>query len=233
MILVGTSGYIYSNWKGKFYPNDLPTSKWLKYYVNYFNTLELNSMFYRIPKESTIKSWKYKLKKLNLILSIKANKTITHIYKLKNIKKTNEFLHLISPLKDYLGAVLFQLPPSLRYDYALLENFLNEIYKDFKITIEFRHKTWYNDKVFELLKKFNIALVWHDFNQPFVLEKTADFVYVRFHGYNDKYKGSYPDEFFETIVNRAEDGFCYFNNTDDVSAINDAKRFKTFIGSSK
>ncbi|EDM23816.1 DUF72 domain-containing protein [Caminibacter mediatlanticus TB-2] len=229
MFFVGTSGFNYSKWKGKFYPDELLKSKWLEYYVKYFNSLELNSMFYKIPKEATIKSWKYKLKKLNLILSIKANKIITHTYKLKNFDKTNKFLELISPLEEYLGAILFQLPPSLKYDYSLLNEFLINIKFQYKYAIEFRHKTWYNDKIYNLLRNYNIALVWHDFNQPFVLEKTANFTYTRFHGYSGKYKGSYPDEFLQTIINHSNTGFCYFNNTDDVSAPYDALRFRKLI----
>ena len=131
MFFVGTSGFNYSKWKGKFYPDELLKSKWLEYYVKYFNSLELNSMFYKIPKEATIKSWKYKLKKLNLILSIKANKIITHTYKLKNFDKTNKFLEL--------------------------------------------------------------------------------------------------NEFLQTIINQSNIGFCYFNNTDDVSAPYDALRFRKLI----
>jgi uncharacterized protein YecE (DUF72 family) len=227
---IGTSGFIYSKWKGKFYPTDIPKYQWFDYYAKHFNSLELNSTFYKIPKESTIKSWKYKLKKYNLKMSIKANQNITHKHKLKNPDLAIEFLNLLTPIKDYLGAVLFQLPPSLKYDNNLLNEFLLALPKDYKYAIEFRHKSWYNDKPYQTLKENKTALVWHDFNQPFVLEKTARFTYTRFHGYTGKYKGSYPDEFLETIINRSKTGFCYFNNTDDVSAPFDALRLLEMLG---
>jgi len=225
MLYVGTSGFIYGRWRGKFYPQDLPKSKYFEYYVKYFNSLELNSTFYKIPKPASIKSWKYKLKKLDdFKMSIKANMNITHKKRLKDVNAANEFLELLEPIKEYVGAVLFQLPPSLKYDMALLEEFLSGIKKEYKFAFEFRHKSWYNDKTYEILKSNKSALVWHDFEQPFVLERTARWTYVRFHGYSGKYKGSYPDEFLKTIINRTKNGFCYFNNTDDVSAPFDAQR---------
>ncbi len=228
MLYIGTSGFIYKEWAGRFYPRELPKSKWFDYYAKQFNSLELNSTFYRIPQPSTIKSWKYKLKKYHMKMSVKANQNITHKYKLQKPELAIEFINFLEPIKKYLGAVLFQLPPSLKYDAVLLEEFLNVLPKG-KYAIEFRHKTWYNDKTYEILKTFRTALVWHDFNQPFVLEKTTRFIYARFHGFSDKYKGSYPDEFLETIINRTKQGYCYFNNTSDGSAILDAKRLKELM----
>ncbi|MEO1923694.1 MAG: DUF72 domain-containing protein [Nautiliaceae bacterium] len=219
---IGTSGFVYREWKGKFYPSELPSSKWLDYYVKFFNSLELNSTFYHIPKPSTIKSWKYKTKKYNLKLSIKANKEITHKFPL-SAKKANEFLILFDELEEYIGAFLFQFPSSFDYNYEILKNFIEGLNKNYKLAFEFRQKNWYNDKVFELLSKNGISLVWHDFNQPFVMKKTAEFVYLRAHGFEGKYKGSYPDEFLEMFL-KAD--FCYFNNTSDVSAVKDALRLK-------
>ena len=226
MLYIGTSGFIYSKWRGKFYPKKLPKFKWFDYYAEHFNSLELNSTFYRIPQPPTIKSWKYKLKKYNMKMSVKANQNITHKHKLQKPELAVEFINLLESIKEYLGAVLFQLPPSLKYDSELLDNFLSHLPYGYKYAIEFRHKTWYNDKTYEILKTFKTALVWHDFNQPFVLEKTARFTYTRFHGFSGKYKGSYPDEFLKTVINRTKTGFCYFNNTDDVSAPFDAIRLK-------
>ena len=226
----GTSGFIYKNWVGCFYPPDLPKSKYLEYYASKFDTLELNSTFYKIPKESTFKAWKYKLKKLNLSLSIKANRAITHTHRLKNPEIANDFIKK-ALLVENLDTILFQLPPSLKYDGPLLENFINGLI-DARYAIEFRNKSWYNDKTYEILKSRNISLVWHDFNQEFITEKTADFVYIRFHGYTGKYKGSYPDEILKKFAGY-ENGFAYFNNTDDCSAPFDALRFKKIIEEKK
>lgn len=225
MLYIGTSGYFYRNRQGDFYPVDLPSSKWLEYYVNFFNSLELNSTFYKFPKISTIKNWKYKIKN-NFKLSIKANKIITHISKLKNIEKLKEFLEIISILDKKLGVVLFQLPPSLKYEKNLFINFINTLDKNLKYAIECRDKSWYNDEVYEILKQNNICLVWHDFNQEFIFEYTADFNYVRFHGYSGKYIGSYPNNILKQIKSKVlYESYIYFNNTDDNSAFKDAKRF--------
>ena len=234
MIYIGTSGYFYKNWVGDFYPTYMPKYRYFEYYVKFFNSLELNSTFYRFPKITTMRNWKYKIKD-NFKLSIKANRIITHTKKLKCDKNyLNEFLDNISVLGDKLGAVLFQLPPSLKFDEERLERFVSKLNKELKYAIEFRNQSWYNDRTYEILKKHNITLVWHDFNGEFVFEKTADFEYVRFHGYNGKYKGSYPDEILQNIANRlSNNAFVYFNNTDDNSAFIDAIRFKKLIEEKK
>ncbi|QCI28356.1 DUF72 domain-containing protein [Caminibacter pacificus] len=230
-IYIGTSGFIYKNWVGEFYPPDLPKSKYFDYYATYFNSLELNSTFYKIPKPTTFKSWKYKIRKLNdFKLSIKANRYITHTKKLLPTQKLNEFVELVKILEDNLGALLFQLPPSLKFDDERLENFCISLDKDIRYAIEFRNKTWYNDKTYEILKRYNVALVWHDFNQDIVFEKTADFEYVRLHGSNSKYSGSYDDEFLNSLAQKLTYAFVYFNNTDDNSAFKDALRLKKLLG---
>ncbi len=230
MIYVGTSGFIYKGWAGDFYPTDIPKYKYFEYYVKFFNSLELNSTFYRFPKISTIRSWKYKIKN-DFKLSIKANRIITHTKKL-NCDKNNldEFLATVSILKDKLGVILFQLPPSLKYNPQRLEDFVSKLKPELSYAIEFRNKSWYNDTTYDILNKSNIALVWHDLNQEFNFTKTADFEYVRFHGYTGKYTGSYPDEILEDIVKRlSSNAFVYFNNTDDNSAFRDAMRFKKLM----
>ena len=222
---VGTSGFIYKNWVGCFYPPELPKSKYLEYYSKHFNTLELNSTFYKTPKDSTFKSWKYKLKKLNLSLSIKANRLITHTYRLKNIEIANEFVKK-AKLVEKLECILFQLPPSLKFDEVLIKEFVSGLI-ECKYAIEFRNKSWYNDKTYEILNSKNISMVAHDFNQNFFLKQTADFVYIRLHGSKGKYIGSYSDDFLKKIS--IYEGFCYFNNTDDCSAPFDAMRLKKMV----
>ena len=191
MYHIGTSGYYYKNWVGDFYPTDIPKYRYFEYYIKFFNSLELNSTFYRFLKISTIKNWKYKIKN-NFKLSIKANRIITHTKKLNcNKNYLNDFLETVNTLGNKLGVILFQLPPSLKYDLNKLEDFISKVKVNLKYAIEFRNQSWYNDNTYRLLKKHNIALVWHDFNREFVFEKTADFEYIRFHGYNGKYVGSY------------------------------------------
>jgi len=230
MVYIGTSGFFYKNWVGDFYPLDVPKYRYFEYYSKFFNSLELNSTFYRFPKLTTMKSWKYKIKN-EFKLSIKANRIITHTKRLNcNENYLNDFLEIVSILEDKLGAVLFQLPPSLKYDISRLYNFVSKLKPELKYAIEFRHKSWYNENTYKILKDKNIALVWHDFNQEMITEKTADFEYVRFHGFSGKYRGSYPKEILENIANQlSDDAFVYFNNTDDNSAFKDALRFKDII----
>ena len=229
MIYIGTSGYFYKNWVGEFYPADIKTHELFNYYAKHFNSLELNSTFYRFPKITTLKSWKYKLKKINNFkLSIKANRQITHRSKLKNIDELKNFIKICKNLGNSLGVVLFQLPPSLKYDIELLIHFTRAFGKDIKYAIEFRNDSWYRIETYAHLKDKNIALVWHDYNQEINFEKTSDFVYVRLHGSEGKYKGNYSDEFLLNLYNRikSNESYVYFNNTDDNSAFKDALRLK-------
>ena len=229
MIYIGTSGYFYKNWVGEFYPANLKTYEFFDYYAQKFNTLELNSTFYRFPKITTIKSWKYKLKKLNSFkLSIKANRQITHRSKLKDSDELKSFISICKNLGNSLGVILFQLPPSLKYDIDLLIHFTRVLDEDIKYAIEFRNDSWYRIETYAHLKDKNIALVWHDYNQDINFEKTADFVYVRLHGSKGKYKGNYSDEFLLDLYSRLkeQESYVYFNNTDDNSAFKDALRIK-------
>jgi uncharacterized protein YecE (DUF72 family) len=171
MLYVGASGYFYKNWIGDFYPPELPLSKWLEYYVKFFNSIKLNSIFYKFP--------------------------ITHTSKLKNLEKLKEFLEIVLIIDDKLGVILFQLPPSLKYEKELFINFINALDKNLNYAIEFRNKSWYIDEVYDLMKANNICLVWHDFNQDFIFEYTANFNYVRFHGISGKYIGSYDNSAFK------------------------------------
>jgi len=234
MIYIGTSGYYYKNWVGEFYPSSLKSYEFFDYYSNVFNTLELNSTFYRIPTKSTLNSWKYKLKKKeNFKLSIKAHKSLTHKYRLKNIDEIKDYVNLISILDSYLGAVLFQLPPSFEYDIETLINF-SKIFdnQNIKAAIEFRNQSWYRIETYAILNEKNIAMVWHDYNQELICKQTADFIYVRLHGSQGKYKGSYGDEFFKNLKSKfnSDEIYVYFNNTDDNSAFKDALRAKEIFG---
>ena len=230
MIYIGTCGYFYKSAVGEFYPPSLPAGRFFEYYASFFNSLELNSTFYRFPKKSTVKSWKYKLKKFqNFKLSIKANRHITHIRKLQPESRLFEFLSVVKELENNLGAVLFQLPPSLKYNEKILKIFCAALDKELNYAIEFRNESWHRKEVYELLKKENIAFVSHDYNQNFHFIKTADFEYIRLHGFKERYKTSYPESFLKNLAAKIQNGFVYFNNTADNSAFKDALRLKKII----
>ena len=235
---IGTSGYYYFHWKGIFYPEGLPSTKFLTYYIHYFDTLELNSTFYHIPKETTIKQWKNNLPE-DFIMSVKANKNITHIRRLKNAEtEINEFLRKIALLQEKLGVILFQLPPSLKKDLTILKDFTNLLnIEKMKFAIEFRHDSWLDDNVYEVLKEKNIAFCISDSAYyPFAEEITADFTYIRFHGHESLYASNYSNadlkSYAEKIKKWNEKGissFCYFNNDFGGFAVKNALHLKELV----
>jgi len=231
MKYIGTCGYYYYKWVGEFYPSSIMKYHYFDYYANRFNSLELNSTFYRFPKLQTMRSWKYKLKNYpGFRLSLKANRIITHKYRLSNGDHVKEFLKNVKVLEENLGVILFQLPPGLKYDISLLENFIRYLDPDFKYAFEFRDKSWQRTETFALLEIKNISFAANDFTGDFYYKRCSDFDYVRLHGTGGKYKGSYNDSFFKELKNiLQEDAFIYFNNTDDNSAFKDAERLKEIL----
>ncbi len=159
MIWIGTSGYNYPEWKGSFYPSDLPAAKMLPYYAARFPTVEINYTFYRMPNEKLVGGWAaqtpdaYKL-------TLKAPRRITHDSRLKNCAElVDGFCRVAGTLGPKLGALLFQLPPNLKKDLALFDAFLNDLPPKAPAAFEFRHTSWLDDDVFERLKARNLALV--------------------------------------------------------------------------
>lgn len=237
-IFIGTSGYYYSHWKGVFYPEEMSSKDFLKYYLKYFNTLELNSTFYHVPKESTFTNW-YRVLPSGFLLSMKANKLITHIRRLNNVQhETSSFFEVISALREKLGVVLFQLPPSLKCDLNLLRSFLSNIdTKRFKIAIEFRHKSWLSKEVFDVLKAKNVSLcISSGYNIPYSEEVTTRFAYFRFHGkevlYGSDYSESDLSYYKKKILDLKEHGiasFAYFNNDFEGFAVRNALLLKEML----
>ena len=158
-IYIGTSGWYYDHWENILYPPGLPKGKRFDTYIQEFITVEINATFYRIPSDSMVNGW-YSKAPPDFIFSVKANKLITHNRKLKNTTEIlNSFLNSISLLKEKLGIILFQLPPSLKQDLSLLEDFLNQLSPTLKYCIEFRHASWEHDKSYEILEKSNVGHV--------------------------------------------------------------------------
>jgi uncharacterized protein YecE (DUF72 family) len=176
---VGTSGFQYAEWKGNFYPEDLPASKMLPFYAERFSTTEINYTFHRIPAPKTIDNWKA-LTPEKFRFALKAPQRITHFAKLRDCADTlGYFCQIISGLGQRLGPVLFQLPPNFRKDAAVLNSFLREL-PSIRAAFEFRHDSWFDDEIFEILKSRNIALCIADTEKletPTVT--TADYGYLR------------------------------------------------------
>lgn len=180
MTFVGTSGFQYAEWKGKFYPETISTAKMLPYYAAHFSTTEINYSFRRIPSEKALTNWSAATP-APFRFSMKALQEITHVRKLRDCGGVLErFCAALKTLDGKLGAVLFQLPPFLRSDTPLLKDFLATIPKGFQCTFEFRHASWFNDETYAALKAANAALCiadTEDLSTP--VESTADFGYFR------------------------------------------------------
>jgi uncharacterized protein YecE (DUF72 family) len=176
---IGTSGFQYAEWKGNFYPEDLPASKMLPFYAERFSTTEINYTFHRIPSPKTIGNWE-QLTPKNFRFALKAPQKITHFAKLRDCADTLEYFYkVISGLGERLGPVLFQLPPNFKKDTDVLSSFLREL-PSARAAFEFRHESWFDDEIFEMLKKQNIALCMADTEKlatPTVA--TADYGYLR------------------------------------------------------
>ena len=157
-ILVGTSGYAYKEWKGSFYPKDLPAAGMLKYYAERFGTVEINNSFYRMPKESVLEDWAAQVP-ADFKFVLKSPQRITHFQRLKGSEESVAFLlRVASALQARLGPILFQLPPNLKVDLPRLRAFLTLIPKTTRVAMEFRHESWFEDAVLGALKEHGAAL---------------------------------------------------------------------------
>jgi uncharacterized protein YecE (DUF72 family) len=177
---VGTSGYNYPEWKGSFYPEKIAAPRMLPYYAEHFASVEINNTFYRMPTEKLLAGWS-EATPPSFRLTLKAPKRITHEARLKDcVDNTEYFLRVAATLGPKLGAVLFQLPPFLRKNFALLDSFIATLPQGLCAAFEFRHASWLDDEVFARLKASNLALCVADsekFSTP--PEMTADYAYFR------------------------------------------------------
>jgi uncharacterized protein YecE (DUF72 family) len=177
----GTSGFAYASWKPDFYPEKLASKKFLSYYAERLNAVEVNYTFRRLPSASTLENWVAQTR-AGFVFPLKAHMRITHILRLKPSEFTEVFFKAIDPLRAArrLGPVLFQLPPALKFDEALLADFLPTLPRDIRCAFEFRHASWLNEKVYELLQKHSMALCLAESEKLVIPEVvTADFVYSR------------------------------------------------------
>jgi uncharacterized protein YecE (DUF72 family) len=155
---VGTSGFSYKEWKGSFYPDDLPATEMLRYYSAKLPAVEINNTFYRMPRSSVLESW---LEQVGgpFRFVLKASRRITHFKRLNDtVDETDYLFSTAAALGDHLGAVLFQLPPNMKKDAERLSEFLRLIPKGYRAAMEFRHDSWFDDEVLGLLGAHDVAL---------------------------------------------------------------------------
>ncbi len=180
-LYAGTSGFAYTSWKPDFYPDKLPSKKFLSYYSGRLNAVEVNYTFRRLPSASTLENWVNETRP-GFVFPLKAHMRLTHILRLKPSEFTEVFFKAIDPLRAArrLGPVLFQLPPAMKCDEALLEGFLSTLPPDIRYAFEFRHVSWLVDPVYRLLEKHGIALCLAESEKLTIPEViTANFVYSR------------------------------------------------------
>lgn len=180
-LIVGTSGYSYKEWKGSFYPEKIAAKDMLSYYASRLPAVEINNTFYRLPQLTMVESWKTQVPD-TFRFSVKAPQRITHFKRLKDAEEqTKYFLETISALEDRLGVILFQLPPNMKKDVERLESFLKHLTADTPAAFEFRHPTWFDDDVLEVLRRHNRALCVSDTDDlpASHIDKTADWGYLR------------------------------------------------------
>ena len=233
-VLVGTSGWMYADWRGRYYPDRLPQSKWFTKVMTDFRTVELNVSFYRLPKREVFEGWRDRSPD-DAIIAAKASRYLTHIKRLRDPQPSVElFVSRATGLGEKLGPVLVQLPPDLQVNVEALRETLAAFPRDVRIAVEPRHESWWIDEVHTLPEQFNAALCWADRKQRAMtpLWGTADWGYLRFHqGCGIKrpsYSGRSLAEWSERIASTYaddEDVFVYFNNDPGCAAVDDAITF--------
>lgn len=210
---VGTSGYAFKEWKGPFYPARMPDKEMLPFYAGKFSTVEINNTFYRMPQEKNFLDWAAQVPE-GFRFAIKANQRITHHAQLRDAGELVEyFARTVAALGPKLGPTLFQLPPFLKKDLPRLEGFLDVVPKRWRIAIEFRHKSWFEDSAaFDLLRARDVALCLSDQDDMATpLVPTASWGYVRLHklDYDDLALGTWADWLKSQSW---EDSFVYFKH---------------------
>lgn len=242
-IFIGTSGWVYSHWEGIFYPKTLNSKDKLKYFSQHFKTTEVNYSFYHLPEPTTYQNW-YSQTPGDFLFAVKTSRFITHIKRLKGAREAwKTFIKNTLNLKEKLGPILFQFPPSFQAvpeNIKRLEAFLKFISNNrLRFAFEFRHKSWCLDKTYKILKKYNIAWVIADSPRYPKAEKvTADFVYLRLHGSKVLFSSKYSKKELKDLAQKIKkwltqnlDVYIYFNNDAQGFAVENAKTLKslTFI----
>jgi len=234
---IGTSGWHYEHWKGLFYPEGLAKANWLEFYAQHFPTVELNNSFYHLPSEKAFVNWRESSSE-GFMFAVKVSRFITHIKRLKDAEEPlQNFLARAGFLQHKLGPLLYQLPPNMKRDDERLEAFLSILPPQYHHVFEFRHQSWIDDSVFQMLRRYNVGLCVFDmpgFTCPVVA--TADFAYVRFHGSAGLYWSCYSDEELSQWAEKiAELGrslktvYIYFNNDAEAYAVRNAKTIAQFL----
>jgi uncharacterized protein YecE (DUF72 family) len=230
-VLVGTSGWQYRDWRGPFYPPEVPQRRWLEHYAGRFATVENNGTFYRLPSRETFTGWRERVGD-GFLMTVKASRYLTHVRRLRDpAEPVRRLLDAAAGLGDRLGPVLLQLPPDMRAAPQLLDECLGRFPPEVRVAVEPRHESWWTGQVRDVLAARNAALCWADRTgiAATPLWRTADWGYLRFHQgdgapwprYRAATLGSWADRIAATWA-EGLDVFAYFNNDQGGAAPRDA-----------
>lgn len=232
-VIVGTSGYSYKEWKGTFYPSDLPASKMLNFYSSHFGSVEINNTFYRMPDAKTLQKWTTEVPD-DFTFVLKAPQRITHQKKLVGIEDDMHlFFDAAATMGEKLGPILFQLPPYLRKDVDKLRGLLERAPKSARIALETRHESWLSDDVYDVLREHDAAFCAADTDEiedpDRVFTPTASWGYLRLR------RTEYSDEQLRAWSKRIDstqwsDAYVFFKHEDEGKGPAFAKRFLALRG---
>lgn len=234
---IGCSGFHYKHWKGSFYPDDLPQTRWFQHYCHHFNTLELNVSFYRFPRLSALENW-YGKAPAEFSFAVKAPRAITHYKKfLGTANMLSDFYGLLaSGLKEKLGCVLFQMPPNFTYSPDRLDRIIRALDNHAPNVLEFRHPTWWRDDVYKELAKYDISFCGMSHpSLPKEVVANTSLLYYRLHGEDQLYSSSYQKSFLSALAKSVEkekiltDSFIFFNNDINANAVFNALEMKKLV----
>jgi uncharacterized protein YecE (DUF72 family) len=239
-IRVGTSGWTYDSWAGPFYPKGVARRRWLEFYAERLETVELNASHYRWPRDTAFTGWHDRLP-AGFELAVKAPRALTHAKRLYAPEKWSEIIGRgMTLLGNRAGPFLLQLPPTMERDDARLDYALGHLPAGIRTAVEFRHPSWLDERVFGIMERHRAAyVVMSGAGLPCVLRATAPFVYVRLHGPDREhlYAGSYPPEDLRWWAERmgewraqGREVFAYFNNDGEGNAVRDADALRALVG---
>lgn len=237
-IHIGCSGWHYKHWKGPFYPEKLPASKMLEFYTRHFDTVELNSPFYRLPLETGLERWREETPP-GFCFAAKGSRFITHMKKLTDPEQSvARYFERVDRLGEKLGPIVFQLPPWWEASPARLEAFLDALPAGHRYAFELRNPTWHTPEILRILRRHNCAFcIFEIAGFHSSCEITADFTYIRLHGPGGAYQGSYPPETLRRWADRLRGWrrdlralHVYFDNDQAAYAVENALELKRMMG---
>ncbi|MGH2752036.1 MAG: DUF72 domain-containing protein [Actinomycetota bacterium] len=232
-MFLGTSGWHYKDWRGRFYPKGVPQREWLDFYSRSFATVESNNAFYRLPEGERFDVWRQTTPD-DFVMAVKMSRYLTHIKRLRDPEEpVSRFLDRVRHLGGKLGPVLLQLPPTLGCDHDLLDGVLAQFPRRVRVAVEFRHESWWVDQTRRVLEAHRAALCLADRDSKPVapLWRTADWTYLRFHSGAASPPGCYGRTALASWVERLRevfgdvDSYVYFNNDPGGCALRDARWF--------